>query len=424
MPQELEIRPQEVSSTLEGWKRWLYAMLLISVMTLSSGKTVEAQDSQGLYEENPLVVVIPESVNVRSILPATVGQVVTVNGEATVLGYFDPGPDDQFGNRALEKWFVVQDQDGQIGAVASSLVKETDGSSLTPEEIIASVMPEYELEAGVPVAPVTPEPTATPTEQPSTVAGGNTGTSGNPEATATVASVEETDAPFTLESSQIPDIITANATFFIAATETLETVELSVPFNRESALSEFPLGLVDLEAYPALKAFADRIAPTLRGEHHAEVASVIFLGSSTGGGGRFDQHFSIPTRDGRFASFTITSSANDFAVFHLDENNQIADQNEIDHLTLVSAPARLRENALLLNQTPTTPGTQLLIIILDGKESGDTDEAQRKVNGGRNTAETIAEMQNNPEYQATNTYKGTLFKFQPRFYLSGFIVYE
>lgn len=431
MSTQIEIRPKEIAPTLEGWKRWFFAMLLITVLALASGKEVEAQDGDDIYMDNsPITVIIPDGAIVREDRGMAASMIINdfPRGPAQVVGWADPTDANQsFRPYGDGTWLIVKSADGQVGITFpagegdSPDVLQNDGTPVTQDELAAASIPEFSAgQQTFGVQPIRPAATEEPTA--TTVSGGN---GGNAEtaatATPTAEETPESDGNFTLETSEIPDTITANVSAFNPATNTIETIEISVPFNRESAMSAFPLGVVDLDAYPALEAFADRIAPNGRGDGRAIVVSAIWVANSTDGSGGFIPHFSIPTEDGRFVTFSGTGG-NYMGIFHLDENNQIANQNEIDNLTIESRAPRIRENSLLIGQTPTIPGTQVLIILHDGNESDDGDVAQRRVNGGRNTVETIAEMQENPEYQALNPNNRA--RFQPFFHLAGFIIYE
>lgn len=184
MPTNVEIRPQEVFRSLESWKRWFMTMLLLMVLAVASSD-VEASDPETMYRENQSITLTVENaaalyssieqigddevapinpeVETRQIIVGDGDNVRTLDsnadvirnyprGNADVIGWFAATDGDNFGAVQRGYWLVI-DNGGQLGAVFTGAVDETDGSMFTPRELAESSLPQFTFEMGVPTPP-------------------------------------------------------------------------------------------------------------------------------------------------------------------------------------------------------------------------------------------------------------------------------
>ncbi len=415
MPTNIEIRPQEVFRSLESWKRWFMTILLLMILAVVT-TDVDASDPEAMYNENQTITLTVENlvafydsiaginddveefpvnpereslevnirsgVNVRSLDSSASTISSFPRGSAEVIGWFGATSADNFGRVAAGLWFVVENG-GQTGAVYSGLVSQTDGTSLTGDELSAAGVPQFTFEMGVPTPPAPAEGDVDVEAAPTDAAGEGDG-------------VEVAMAPEGLVAPEVPSSFTVRTSEYDAATNSKIWVENTVTPTDD--IMPLPFGIVDLTQYAQFGNFANLIEDTFRFGSATEMVDframgihAIFVKASSDGSGGWVYHFAIP-REGQssdqWATFSTTSLPGSLAILPVSEVLQPV--NDPNNLLVVDPDVRLGQNRLEVAANPVVPGDSLIVFVYDSQnDSGPAAEALGRVCNGRNTEEQV-----------------------------------
>lgn len=419
MPTNVEIRPKEMFSSLESWKRWFMTILLLMILAVVT-TDVDASDPEELYNENQTItltvenlaafydsiegvnsdveaapinpevdtdvesyqVVIESDVNVRTLDNSAAIQRNYPRGTADVVGWFAATEDDSFGAVQRGYWLVI-DNGGQLGAVFTGAVSEVNGSMLTPRELADSNLPQFTFEMGVPTPPAPAEGDTDVEAAPTDAAGEGDGE-------------EVAMAPEGLVAPEVPSNFTVRTSEYSAANNTMVWVENTVTPTED--IMPLPFGVVDFNQYQQFGNFANLIESTFRFGSATEMVDframgihAIFVKASSDGSGGWIYHFAIP-REGQsqdqWASFETTSLPGSLAILPVNETLQPI--NDPNNLLVVDPDVRLGQNRLEVAANPIVPGDSLIVFVYDSQsDSGPAAEALGRVCNGRNTEEQV-----------------------------------